>query len=358
LKTEAANVGIWGLGAFLPPVVRRNDWWPAPLVETWRSRRRVAEATATPTSKGARELLAVAARHADDPFEGARERRVMPDDMRPSDMLAAACRDALAAASIGADDIDFLLVDNTTPDFLLASDGCRLQIELGLPRHRLYTLQTSAAQNAFLQHLALGEAMIRGGAFRCGLIAQASVMSRHARQEDPFSPWFGDAATAAVVGPVSAGRGLLAHAHGTDGRVHGGLVMGVPGKRWYDDGRVVVYIDDRDKVNAMFLSMVDEVSVLVDRALATAGVDRAEIDFFAAHQGTAWIGEAVQHHLGVAQARRIDTFPWAASVAGCNLPLIFATALREGALRDGDLVLAFSGAVGQTVGAMVARWGR
>jgi 3-oxoacyl-[acyl-carrier-protein] synthase-3 len=204
----------------------------------------------------------------------------------------------------------------------------------------------------------LAESMIRGGAFRLGLIVQSSAMSRHLRAEDPFSPWFGDAATAAVVGPVAPGRGVLAHAHGTDGRVHGGLVMGVPGRQWYDDGRVVVHIADRDKVNAMFLSMAEEVEVLVDRAIDEAGVRRDQIGFFAAHQGTAWIGAAFQRHLGVPQAARVDTFPWAASVAGCNLPLVLATGESEGRLGAGDLVLGFSGAVGQTVGALVMRWGR
>jgi 3-oxoacyl-[acyl-carrier-protein] synthase III len=60
----------------------------------------------------------------------------------------------------------------------------------------------------------------------------------------------------------------------------------------------------------------------------------------------------VQQHLGIPRARRVDTFPWAASVAGSNLPLVLATGERAGDLRPGDLVLAFSGAVGQTIGAM------
>jgi 3-oxoacyl-[acyl-carrier-protein] synthase III len=358
--TYSGNIGIWGLAAHLPPAIRRNDWWPAELVEQWRQQRTrvVRRPEHQQLGDGARRLLEVAAQYADDPFEGARERRVMADDVRPTDMQAAAARAAVERAGVDPADIDFLLVDSTTPDYLLVPDGCRLQVLLGLTRSRLFTLQTSAAQNAFLQHLALGESMIRGGAFRLGLVIQTSVMSRHVRREDPFSPWFGDACTAAVIGPVADGRGILAHEHGTDGRVHGGLVMGVPDHQWYDDGRVVVYIADRDKVSAMFLSMAGEVDVLVERALGRAGVRRDQVRFFAAHQGTAWIGAAFQSHLGVDAAERVDTFPWAASVAGCNLPLILDTAVREGRLHDGDLVLGFSGAVGQTVGALVLRWGR
>jgi 3-oxoacyl-[acyl-carrier-protein] synthase-3 len=356
--STAPQVGILGIGTYLPPVVRRNDWWPAERVAEWRARRRVAERVATPMPAGAELLLAAAAAHADDPFEGARERRVMPDDMLPSAMEAAAARDALARAGVAAADVYFLLVNSTTPDYLMAGDGCRLQVDLGLGPAPLFTMQTAAAQNAFLQQVALADAMIGSGRFRCGLVVQSSAMSRHVRPEDPYSPWFGDAATAAVVGRVTASHGVLAHAHATDGSVHGGLVMGVPGQRWYDEGRVVVYIEDREKVNAMFLSMVDAVTRLVDDVLARAGVQRGDIDFFAAHQGAAWIGAAVQQHLGIPRARRVDTFPWAASVAGSNLPLVLATGERAGDLRPGDLVLAFSGAVGQTIGAMLLRWGQ
>jgi len=108
----------------------------------------------------------------------------------------------------------------------------------------------------------------------------------------------------------------------------------------------------------MIQSIADETDVLLSRTLAEAGVRKDEVTFFAAHQGTAWLGRAVQGHLGLAHATRIDTFPWAASIMGANIPLVLATGEREGRLKDGDVVVAFSGAPGQTVSTTVARWGR
>jgi len=260
-------------------------------------------------------------------------------------------------AGVGPEDIDFLIVENTTPDYLVP-DGCKLQLAMGMRRDRLFTTQTSAVCNAFLQQMALAEGLIRGGRFEVGLIIQCSVLSRHIQQEDPFSPWVGDGATAAVIGRVPPGRGLLSHAHGTDGRVHGGLVFGVPGKKWYEDGRIVFYIEDREKTKDMLMSMAEEVGGLMARAIDQAGVHKEEISFFAAHQGTVWLGRGVQRYVGLEHATRIDTFPFAASLFGCNLPLVLATGEKEGQLADGDLVAAFSGAIGQTVGAMIMRWGR
>jgi 3-oxoacyl-[acyl-carrier-protein] synthase-3 len=361
--THTGNVGVWGLGMYLPPIVRGNDWWPTELVQRWADSqaKRVTRDTrgedVSTFSPGTRNLLAAAQTFAADPFEGARERRVMPDDMLATDMQLAAATEAMARAGVEPRDIDFLIIENTTPDYL-APDGCRVQLELGLRRDGLFTIQTNTVCNAFVQQQVLADGLIRGGAFRLGLLIQCSVMSRHLRPEDAFSAWQGDGCTAAVVGAVGPGKGLLGHAHATDGRFHGGLVFGVPGKHWYEDGRVVFYIQDQARASAMIQSIADETETLVSRALAEAGVGRDEVAFFAAHQGTAWLGAAVQSHLGLGHAARVDTFAWTGSLMGANVPLVMAIGEREGRLRDGDVVVAFSGAPGQTVSTAVARWGR
>ena len=51
------------------------------------------------------------------------------------------------------------------------------------------------------------------------------------------------------------------------------------------------------------------------------------------------------------------TFPWASSLAGANLPLVMATAERDGLLRSGDVVATVSGATGMTMSVCVFRWG-
>ncbi len=358
-----ANTGIWGIGAYLPPIVRGNDWWPASVVAEWKLRqgKRVTRATVDVADgelpPGAKLALEAAAEVADDPFEGARQRFVMPDDMAPSDMQIAAARLAIADAGIDPKDLDFLLIQTTTPDYIHVPDGCRVHAELGLSP-RCYTMMAEGMCNAFIQHLVLADGLLRSGAGKLGLIIQCCVMSRHMRPEDPFSAWFGDGATAAVVGPVGEGRGVLGHAHATYGEFHGGLVSGVPGKRWYDDGKVEAYVEDQQRARGMMLAIPDSVKELAEEAIARAGVAKADVRYFGAHQASIWLGRVVQRYLGLEHAHRVDSFPWAASLTGCNLPLGIVTARKEGQLRDGDLMVMFSGAAGMTVGAMVARWGR
>jgi 3-oxoacyl-[acyl-carrier-protein] synthase-3 len=355
-----ANVGVWGLGVHLPPEVRGNDWWPSEIVADWRARqsRRLSSLGSTAAlPAGAQRVADAAARYADDPFEGGRERRVIGDEVRPSDMGIAAAKDALERAGLAAGEIVFLLVQSMVPDYHNTPDGCRIHHELGLPA-RCFTTTVDASCAGFVQQLTLGQAMIQSGLGRRGLLVQISPMTRILHPRDPWSATFGDAATAAVIGPVAEGRGIQSQAHCTDGRFHGGLVTGVPGARWHDEGAAYMYVEGHEEARGMVMTIPDTIKALSEDALAAVGATPADVDFLAAHQATIWFGDVLQEHMGMLRARRVNTYPWTTSVAGCNLPLVLATAERDGQIRDGDLTVMCSGATGMTVGAIVCRWGR
>lgn len=356
------TAGIWAVGTYLPPIVRRNDHWPEHIVAEWRARQqrsltRNAGADDGQLDEGAMTIVKHMMRFKDDPFEGVVERRIMPDDMRSSDMELAAAKDALERAGVAPSEVDMLLCQTTTPDWLHVPTACRVHHELGLP-WQCHTLQTDGMCVSFMQQLIMADAMIRTGQIRIALIVQACAMSRFLRDEDPFSAWFGDGATAVVVGPVAEDRGIRGVSHATEGSVYGGVVTGIPGKRWYDEGKVVVYLDSARGAREQFLRIGDTARPLMDQSLGKAGAARDDVDFFACHQASAWLPPAVQEQTGLARARRVDTFRWAASLSGGNLPLVMSVAERDGMLSDGDLVAMYSGAAGMTASAMVFRWGR
>src|SRR5260221_12563873 len=101
------DVGIRGLGTFLPATVRTNEWGPKAIVDGWHDRmaHRAARAEAPDPSsltEGARLTFAAMTDLAADPFRGAVERRVMGADMTASDMEAHAAREAIARAGLQA----------------------------------------------------------------------------------------------------------------------------------------------------------------------------------------------------------------------------------------------------------------
>src|SRR5262249_9010243 len=115
------SIGILGVGAYLPPEIRRNDWWPEHVVRAWQEKavRRLERSRAEFAKEkrpGAKVTMDAIAALADDPFQGGRERRVMPEGMRASDMETRAAREAISNAGISKDEIDVVLSYVICPD--------------------------------------------------------------------------------------------------------------------------------------------------------------------------------------------------------------------------------------------------
>src|SRR5262245_13575542 len=107
------RVGILGLGTFLPPTIRHNDWWSVDQVTAWQAQRAAARtggAAVEPATEGVARVIAALREVADDPFRGTVARHVMPDDMSSHDMEELAARAALDRAGVAAAEIDAVLV--------------------------------------------------------------------------------------------------------------------------------------------------------------------------------------------------------------------------------------------------------
>lgn len=347
-----AGIGILAVGTYLPPDIRRNDWWPAETVARWIEQR--AAAAAPPpeaSSAGMARVLASISQRAGDPFQGAVERRIMPDGMTGGDMELAAAEDALARAGIERGEIDLLLVHSTVPEYLMSNTACVLHHRLGL-RAECLAIQVEAAAYSFLAQTALARQMITGGAARCALLVQSCSVTRLLDPADPISPVFGDAATAEIVGHVSEGRGILQVAHRADGRFPRTLIASVPGGRWYYEGRVILHSADPAQAMQLYGEILDLGIEVVGEVLAAAGCEAADVDVFAVHQGTPWLREVAQAHFGLERARSIEVFARTGNIFSSMIPLGLAAA------EPGDLVLMFGGGTGQTYGAALARWGK
>ncbi len=356
------SVGILGVGVYLPESVRRNDYWPPELVEKWRTKaanrlQRTDEAFGAATSDGTRLVMDELRKLGDDPFQGIVERRTIGDSMLAADMETAAAREAIARAGIDASEIDLLLSFTFGPDYLTVPTACIVHANLGLPE-RCTSLAVEAACNSFMMQLTLARSMIATGQARYALLTQSSAMTRIPMSGEHYDTWFGDAGTAVVVGPVGAGKGILSASHHTDGSLHRALMLGVPGKRWYDMGEVVAYSEDPRANFAMVATIADRAKQVLEESIAEAGVTPADVDFYACHQAFLWLRDVTQRHAGMVNARSVDTFRWAGSVSSANLPLVLAMGERDGLLRDGDVVAMHQGGTGMTFSAMTMRWGR
>ncbi len=353
------RVGIEGIGLFLPPEIRRNDHWPADVVASWGPQRgaRTPPDPALLESPGAQRVLAAMAQQAKDPFQGAVERRIMPAGMTLLDMEEQAARSAIARADIDPASIDLVLTNTTVPDFLLGNPACGLHARLGLAR-RCFSLHTDIATHSFLMQLTIAESMIAAGRARRALIVQSCAPSRIVPAMDVIAPFFGDAATAAVVGAVSDDRGIETSVCFTDGRYPTTLIASVPGGTWHDEGRAILHVGDPVQTQAVFLQTADCCKTSIDACLAASTRTTTDIDFVSIHQGTPWLRRVVQDYAGLTAARSVEMFTQTAYLFASTIPASLAVAEDRKLLSPGDRVILVGGGPGMTYGATQLVWGR
>ncbi|HET7505699.1 MAG TPA: 3-oxoacyl-[acyl-carrier-protein] synthase III C-terminal domain-containing protein [Kofleriaceae bacterium] len=353
------RVGLLGVATYLPPEIRRNDWWPAATVERWRARSAPPMPPPGALTPAMARVVAAMSEQAADPFGGVAQRHVMPAEMASVDMEARAAERAIAHAQAHAprvrDEIDVLFTHTAVPDYLLSNTACVLHRALGLAPS-CFTMQAEASGHSFMMQLTLAEHLIASGRARYALLVQSCAASRLIDPDDPQSPLFGDGAAAVVVGPAGHG-GLLATVHRTDGSHPRALVASVRGGRWYDPGRLVLHSADPGAARQIFLETADRAIEVVGAALQRAGRSAGDVAFFAVHQGTPWLRRVTQEAIGLDRARTVDSFPETGYLFGASIPLVLEAAQRRGLVERGDLVVLHGGGVGSTYGAIVLDWG-
>ncbi len=354
------SIGILGVGLYLPPTVRKNEYWPDHVVARWKDRaarrfQRMRDELEKDRSEVGRMTLEAVAALIDDPFQGARERRVIADDMKASDMETIAAREAIARSGVPLEEIDVVLSHQICPDYINVPSAAVVHGNLGL-KERTQAVMVDAACNSFMNQLVLAQGLIATGRARYALLTQSSALTRFPESGEVIDSWNGDAGSAVIVGPVSEGRGLLGYSHQTNGKMWGTLVCGVPGGRW-QDARCEIYSEDPRSNLEWVVTLPHRAKEAVDRALSDSGLGAADVNFYASHQGFKWLHPVTMAAAGLSHAKGVDHFHITAAISSVNLPFQLAMGEREGLLRPGDVVACFQGGTGMTWSGMALRWG-
>ena len=171
-------------------------------------------------------------------------------------------------------------------------------------------------------------------------------MSHLLEREHPSSPFFGDGATAIIVGPTAHNQGVLSIKNYTNGGLGSYFTTGIPGKRWYEEGRIKTYVFNISSGPVLNFIAVEQSKALIEAALLESKLDKSSIQFYAGHQGMSWFRQVTQKAIGIEHAKTYDTFEMHASLVGSNLPLVFYLAHQNKLLKKGDKVVAFQSWIG------------
>ena len=271
-----------------------------------------------------------------------------------SDLALAAGRQALDRAGLAPSDLDLILVATATPDETFPATATRVQAALGMQGGAAFDLQ--AVCSGFIFAMTTADSFIRCGQAERVLVIGAETFSRILDWEDRTTcVLFGDGAGAMVVEArdqpgTPQDRGILSSHIRSDGQHHDLLyVDGGPSST-----QTVGHLRMRGR--EVFRHAVVNLSDAMTRAVDEAGLTLDQIDWVVPHQANKRILDGTAKKLGLSPERVVTTVDRHANTSAASVPLALATAVDDGRIKTGDLVMLEAMGGGFTWGACLLRW--
>jgi len=282
---------------------------------------------------------------------GIRQRYIADDSETTSTLATAAARNALEAAGVDAQEIGLIVLATATPDHTFPATATQVQAALGCGGGVAFDVQ--AVCSGFLYALATADSLLRTGMATKALVIGSETFSRILDWDDRTTcVLFGDGAGAVVLEAqdvAADGPGILASRLHADGQhkdmlyVDGGpSTTGTVGKL-------------RMKGREVFRHAVVNLASVLKEVLEESGTSAADIDWVVPHQANARILDATARKLDLPAEKVVVTVDRHANTSAASVPLALDTAMRDGRIKPGDLVMFEAMGGGFTWGASLAR---
>ncbi len=284
---------------------------------------------------------------------GIKKRHIAAPDETCCDLAERAARAALQMANRHPTDVDLIVLATTTPNHVFPSTACLLQQRLGV--HGCAAFDIQAVCTGFVYALGVAERFVRTGGAKCALVVGAETLSRILNWEDRGTcVLFGDGAGAVVLEASDRPGILSTHLH-ADGRFAELLHVPYGVSSGYERllaGEAFIQM----KGNEVFKMAVNTLGRIVDETLEHNQIDQADIDWLIPHQANIRIIQATARKLKMPMERVVVTVEDHGNTSAASIPLALDVAVRDGRIREGDMVMmeAFGG--GFTWGSALLRY--
>jgi 3-oxoacyl-[acyl-carrier-protein] synthase-3 len=280
---------------------------------------------------------------------GIKSRYVASADETTASLATDASRRALEHAGIDATEIDLIVLATATPDQTFPSSATKVQAALGI--NDCIAFDVHAVCTGFLYALTVADSMLRGGNAKKALVIGSETFTRILDWEDRATcVLFGDGAGALVLSAERTDGGILATRLHADGRhndllfVDGGpSTTGTVGKL-------------RMKGREVFRHAVVNLAGVLTEVLEAAGLSADDVDWVVPHQANARILDATARKLGLPPEKVVVTVDQHANTSAASVPLAFDTAIKDGRIKRGDIVVLEAMGGGFTWGAAALRY--
>jgi 3-oxoacyl-[acyl-carrier-protein] synthase-3 len=285
---------------------------------------------------------------------GIERRHIAAPDETSSSLAEHAARRALKAAGATPADVDFIVVGTTTPDLIFPNTGTLLQQRLDIHGCPAFSLETACS--GFIYALSVADKFVRLGESKCALVVGVECLSRFIDWTDRGTAiLFGDGAGAVVLTPADEPGIMGTHLH-SDGKYQDLLYFPYGVSKGFDTLRSNSKDGLKMQGNEVFKVAVRTLSRLVDETLAKNGVERSEIDWLVPHQANLRIIQSAAEKLGLPMEKVVVTVQDHGNTSAASIPLALDTAVRDGRIHRGQLLLLETFGGGFTWGSALIRY--
>jgi 3-oxoacyl-[acyl-carrier-protein] synthase-3 len=283
---------------------------------------------------------------------GIRNRHIADESETTSALATLAAQRAMEAAGVDGSGIDLIVLATATPDQTFPATATRVQHAIGA--NGCIAFDVAAVCSGFVYALGVADSMLRSGMAKRALVIGAETFSRILDWEDRATcVLFGDGAGAIVLEARESedpqAPGILATKLHADGAHNQLLFVDGGVSSTGDIGKL------RMKGREVFRHAVVNLATVLGEVLEETGFTSADIDWLVPHQANARILEATAKKLHMNPEKVVVTVQNHANTSAASVPLALDTAVRDGRIKPGQLVMLEAMGGGFTWGACLLR---
>ena len=260
------------------------------------------------------------------------------EDETITEMSVAAAGKAIAAAGIGAEDIEAVIVSTVSHFQQTPAAATEIAYRIGAGKPAAFDISAGCA--GFTYGVNLAKDMVTGGSAEHVLVIGVERLSDLTDLEDRTTAFlFGDGAGAVVIGP-SDEPAIGKVVWGSEGDKAGVIGQTAPWDVYRNGGEGVRFPALRQEGQTVFRWAVFEMAKVAKQAMEAAGVTAEDLDVFIPHQANMRIIDSMVKTLKlpghVAVARDIET---TGNTSAASIPLAMERLLATGQAKSGDTAL-------------------
>jgi len=287
---------------------------------------------------------------------GIAERRIAEENEATSDVASRAALKAIKDANIKPEEIDLIIVATNSPDMAFPATACLVQKNIKAINAATFDLQAGCTGSVYA--LVTAWQYISTGFYDNALIIGAETLTKFVDWTDRNTcVLFGDGAGAAVLKDDQE-EGILSGSLGGDGE-KADLIMLPAGLSRNPASHETVEKKmhyTKMKGNEVFKEAVKHMKRVTIKTLDKCNLSVEDIDCFIPHQANIRIISALARVLKIKEDKVFINLEKYGNTSAASVMIALDEAVKEGKIKNGDIVVLTSFGAGLTYGSIVLKW--